>query len=585
MGLVEAGKGGQSSCAAVSNCINEATVTLTGKGLWQDGVGGLIGLLSYTGGNNNQTNKITLSKLINKGNVTSTSSPAGGIAGYLGFSTSLFECENYGSITGDGDAGGLAGRADSATNQWHSGKLEKLLNAGDITGNIAGGIVGYAHLTMPATGCINAGKANGSYTSNPIIASINQNAVITFSDCYYLDDSGTTATIAGITPKTLPELEKLDGITETFLEALDKLTTIPDEYADYTIIESAEDFEQIRNASGGNYYLSQHIVLPENYEPISNFTGTLVGAERVNLRSITMHINKSDVGKNEGVGLFKNISGNAVIKNLKLKGSIKATGDLPFVGALAGYVTGDNNVTNCLNEAEISIGGTSYGSSVGGFFGGMVNGNVSGTYFKLINKGNITATTSIYAGGGILGRGANGGLAVLSECENYGSISSDNNAAYRIELAGGIVGEAFAGTRLKTEKCYNAGSVSGDSAGGIAGRLRTNALIEKCYNTGDVVAGYSGAVTGGLFALVNGSETGVQVKDSYNAGKVRGKWNDSPVAGMASTLATLTNCGYLSTTAYDDGIEGTTPMTLAQLKALENAPEAFLRALDFISVE
>ena len=136
------------------------------------------------------------------------------------------------------------------------------------------------------------------------------------------------------------------------------------------------------------------------------------------------------------VGLFKTLSGGAVVKNVITAGSI--SGKVNNVGGIAGTADGNVTIENCKNTASIKGG-----------------------------KG----------AGGILGYSEPGsGFVTISSCANMGSVSGTR------KQVGGIAGNVV-GTHI-IRNCYNQGDIS-DGAG-ILGRGTKGVLVENCYTVGSV---------------------------------------------------------------------------------------------------
>ena len=112
----------------VIGCSNAAAINSTSTG---DAAGGIIGKAYYT----SNDGVMTVSDCINTGTVTSPYC-AGGIVGYSAANVS--GCTNSGEVTGTNDAaGGMTGE------QCRYGTVAGNTNSGNISGNAAGGIVGW----------------------------------------------------------------------------------------------------------------------------------------------------------------------------------------------------------------------------------------------------------------------------------------------------------------------------------------------------------------------------------------------------------------------------------------------------------
>lgn len=191
-----------------------------------------------------------------------------------------------------------------------------------------------------------------------------------------------------------------------------------------TAINDADDFRDM--VAGGSYKLAADITVTEPYA--NDFSGTFDG----NGHTVTLNITDSTAD----VGLFKTLSGGAVVKNVITAGSISSKGN--NVGGIAGTADGNVTIENCKNTASIKGG-----------------------------KG----------AGGILGYSEPGsGFVTISSCANMGSVSGTR------KQVGGIAGNVV-GTHI-IRNCYNQGDIS-DGAG-ILGRGTKGVLVENCYTVGSV---------------------------------------------------------------------------------------------------
>lgn len=189
-------------------------------------------------------------------------------------------------------------------------------------------------------------------------------------------------------------------------------------------VSSAKEFAAMD--ASGSYTLTKDIIVTEPYA--YDFIGTFDG----NGHTVTLDITASTAN----VGLFKTLSGGAVVKNVITAGSI--SGKVNNVGGIAGTADGNVTIENCKNTASIKGG-----------------------------KG----------AGGILGYSEPGsGFVTISSCANMGSVSGTR------KQVGGIAGNVV-GTHI-IRNCYNQGDIS-DGAG-ILGRGTKGVLVENCYTVGSV---------------------------------------------------------------------------------------------------
>ena len=175
----------------------------------------------------------------------------------------------------------------------------------------------------------------------------------------------------------------------------------------------------------------------EEWIPIggdSGYCGTFNG----NGFTVTVDISVDDSYEYGNVGLFGYLY-TAVLKNLKVAGTITVENDAcQFVGGITGG-TCSSQIINCANKANITI-----------------------------------ETDSAYVGG--IAGFDEGSDTKLKECSNHGTINAENSSS-----VGGIMGCAIA-EEVSLEHCYNSGSVSGAGyTGGLVGE--GSFRISSCYSS------------------------------------------------------------------------------------------------------
>ena len=183
-----------------------------------DGCGHTISGLNVQGSKVNQglfaaINKATIRNLNVSGTVScGTKNYVGGIVGKVQAGT-IENCSFSGSVTG-GYTGGIAGGLNS-----NNVTISGCVNAADVTGTTAGGILGYWKTTAAIQNCYNTGSVTGSAKAGGIVGQLNKG---TIDNCYSIGDIGGKASQKGgifafssATVKncyyTLPEAETLGG--------------------------------------------------------------------------------------------------------------------------------------------------------------------------------------------------------------------------------------------------------------------------------------------------------------------------------------------------------------------------------------
>lgn len=171
-------------------------------------------------------------------------------------------------------------------------------------------------------------------------------------------------------------------------------------------VSSAKEFAAMD--ASGSYTLTKDIIVTEPYA--SDFSGTFDG----NGHTVTLDITASTAN----VGLFSKLAGGAVVKNVKVDGTVSGTEGVAGIAAQANGAT----ISGCINCAEISATERHVGGIVGKLRGGTVEncyntGAISSSRTRPINMGGIAG----YVDGG----------ASVENCYNTGSItgSGDNTAA------------------------------------------------------------------------------------------------------------------------------------------------------------
>lgn len=228
----------------IRNCINNATINGTTY------VGGLVGFTGYLTA---EVGKGSIENCFNLGDVIGAGSSVGGLIGYG--HASIKESANLGNVSGVGShVGGLAGMTYATiASSYNSGRVSATskanvggiaggvrqssspitdcFNTGEIvSGDAAGGIVGgfwNASSHGALNRCYNAGTVTGAVgRTTPLgFNNIEGAAGFTYTDCFYLSETGEDDGFAGSTPLTSNQL------ADKTTEGLDKLMGTAYEYA------------------------------------------------------------------------------------------------------------------------------------------------------------------------------------------------------------------------------------------------------------------------------------------------------------------------------------------------------------------
>ena len=230
-------------------------------------------------------------------------------------------------------------------------------------------------------------------------------------------------------------------------------------------IGTAEEFAAMPESSIGKYFLlTDDIEVSAPYA--SDFQGVFDGGGH----TVTLSIESTSAYN----GLFSQIKGPAVVKNLLIEGSIAVEGK-SYTGAVAGAANGFNDGTNdgvtiqnCRSRAEISA----Y-KAVGGIVGMTSNGV---TITGCGNSGTVTGSNTQV--GGIVGNAA-GSSTDITDCYNTGAVTGFN-------MTGGIIGQATKSSAYDNlTNCYDAGAVSitttNTNIGSLTGNKSDNGTRTNCY--------------------------------------------------------------------------------------------------------
>ncbi len=500
------GEGGESYC---NTCGNNASVT------GNDYVGGIVGLMSgaqlHEGKNQGEVRSL-IDFEYNSGYY------AGGIAGAVVGESSLFDCDNSGTVAADSSyVGGIAGALMGESN------LFLCINHGDVSGfNQVGGLAGLILKDAWFEESSNNGLVRGiaqvgglvgylkSSTGNRCSKSQNYANTIHFSAmgggvCGYAEDT-------------------------TMLEGCSSVMILP--YDTIIRIQNWDELTLIRDNvnNGSNSYEGIVIVLDwdlnlyNGWIPIGTpehpFRGTFDGQDH----TINFGIYNES---NDYQGFFGYMQG--TVKNVNFP-QCSVIGR-NYVGVIAGYCHG--TISNCYSYRE-KVEGEKY---VGG----------------LVGMANYSEIQDCFNGNNIVGEQYVGGIV-----GDFASCKNDNcYDTMKYDLYGGNV-----------SRCYNYGMVraTGDTShvGGIAGF--TSAEVKHCYNSG-IVDGKD--FVGGLCGLLDGDN----LHHCYNAGHVSATGNNKgAVCGSLDLQNIIYNCFYdrQMCTVQDDNASGYNTLKMTGT-ALRNA--------------
>ena len=267
----------------------------------------------------------------------------------------------------------------------------------------------------------------------------------------------------------------------------------------------------IKNYYDKNFVLAANIDLDnKNWLPIPDFTGTLDGAGYT-IRNL--QVSRTD----DGQGLFAKISGNAVVKNLNIKGVYIKAGSNDNIGALAGVIDYGGsilieNINVILTENSLSLGNDAVGGVVGAYW--------NGGYKAKFTNCHVESVSTDYT---IKGNSAVGGICGYAKNEDLNIRSIENSTAkvsvYGGDYTGGILGQTDRYGYFQIASCGFNGKVSGGNhVGGIAGDCPgfVACKVDADISGKDFVGGICGdnEVTNGSFILVACYSTGTLTSSS-----------------------------------------------------------------------
>lgn len=281
------------------------------------------------------------------------------------------------------------------------------------------------------------------------------------------------------------------------------------------LISSSDDLKSLaESVNGGEFYIEKYFELTQDIDLKGNeenqwtpigiysskesdrkpFCGIFDGKNNViSGLFINEDLNNNEAEIKDSFGLFGNISYNAKVKNLTVKGKITAAG---IIGGICGYANLGCQIENCCSE--VSIEGT---------------GLKEQDYVEdeLATPPTLNYNPPMLSIGGICGSISNlnarddVGTSFIKKCHNRGTIcvAFSNVAEYKYEeeelgtflynmaCVGGIVGGSS--SLVDILDSYNEGNITvkGENnvvaytVGGVCG-LNLSSSIENCYNIGDI---------------------------------------------------------------------------------------------------
>ena len=388
--------------------------------------------------------------------------------------------------------------------------------------------------------------------------------------------------------------KKLLSVVLTLTVALTMcFASVPAYAASGTAIKTADDLKAMESNPGGSYYLANDIEVPANLILFTSYDAPFTGTLNGNGHSIKGYTYTSSADWTEQAALF-GYAKKATFKNLKMTNvniSLNQAGtvaalvaasenckftDISVSGKIAGkslntaagivaYSYEGGTLTNCKNNADITITNADEGSSAAGVAGFIGS---AGSMKNCSNSGKISISGSIEAAS-ISAAGVVLNVGKATSCKNSGaiSVSAIGKGSMNDEcVAAGVAVEADTAV-----SCSNTGKVSMNAAveavdphqvGGVFGAVTKSA--SKCCNKGAVSfsgKSHRGLYVGGLGAYLP------KVSQSYNKGAVTVKMSsvkkteENKIGGVCGDTVDMRNCyntGSVTVTgkAFVGGISG-----------------------------
>ena len=244
---------------------------------------------------------------------------------------------------------------------------------------------------------------------------------------------------------------------------------------------------------------------------IGMILGIVYGEGKIEIRDITTSGKIIGNRKDTVGGIAGSLSPDYMVS---CKSDVDIEGNFIYAGGIAGVCSGYRNIVkNCINEGNITVGGSIGAGGIFGYSGGVLS-NITMT--QCINKGEVKAKGKC---GGIIGKIDSHNCIEIKNCTNEGNIYAMGEAELQSSIlevkpcSGGIVGDIIKSQpfssgfyQMEIENCINHGNIFSIEgyAGGICNEAKTetpadsDVCISNCYTTGEIICedGKSGEIAG-----------------------------------------------------------------------------------------
>lgn len=401
-----------------NSTVNNVTVTVTGNSgvTGASWIGGLVGRIEYS----------TISNSSYKGNLNSTTTDVGGIAGYASAST-ISGCNTQFTLSGVTSVGGIVGNLIGST-------IQNTIATGNITASSSntGGIVAYGTGTSTITCAKHTGDIIGVLYVGGVVGNISSGSITidqshskgkitntgdytggvigysahagieAMTDCSHFGDIVGKNYVGGLVGMINSNADE----AQPYYQANNSSSASGTKYyctvqAGTTAINTIDNCTAICNLNGINYVgglVGQDITGGITYTYVSKDGGSI----RVGTSSYPrLYRNGTSVYYNSGYSysfypLDKANHTAYALTNSYYSGNIEGQ---EYVGGLVGYKK-NGSITNCYSQATSIIGK----KNVGGVAGVLTNSDVNSQQGSLTIKSNVAINTIISASEANVGR-------------------------------------------------------------------------------------------------------------------------------------------------------------------------------------
>ena len=529
--------GNMSGSSLIEDAISRVNFTKNGSG---NHIGGLVGRI--TGG--------TIRRSAVTGNITGSASPGnfGGIAGHLrgGLIQQSFASGTLSTSSANG-VGGIVGNVGDATIEdvYFSGILsapDSIYCSAGVGVSVSGAAIRRVYIAAPVNcgahwligvivGQFLGGSITNSYYDLNLAGVVDNRAGAGLSAARMRAESSFSGfSFTGVDPVWMmhpdfpsfpyliffdydepfqtPPVFPIPGLlSEPMFAGGDGTPATP------YLIETAAHFSNIGNLSPTHYLLLNDVTITQMTN--LSFAGILEGGDN----TITIGISQGNVSN---AGLFRGLSGNAVVRNLTMTGTFTQTAG-NIAGGLAAVMEGNSLIERVISYMNINAGGS---NTVGAFVGQQRGGTIR----YAASLGNTTASTGV---GGLVGDQAGG---LIEYAFNAGVITATAG-----NTTGGIVGSAI---NSEIRDSYSIGRINSTlNCGGAIGIVSSGTTVRRIYAAGFVNCNFPSAV-GGLVGLNNGS-----VVNSFYDTQATGKSSSAGGTGLTTaqmrTRTPFENAGWV----------------------------------------